>query len=73
MSVQQSCQCNSPVSSPNKRHPRIMDPRPGKDKRARTNEVERKRIWDALVADNRQLLRPANRRRTCTVWSARKC
>ena len=53
-----ACQCSSPVSSPNKQNLRIMDPRPGRDKRARTNEVERKRIWDALIADNRQLLRP---------------
>ena len=37
-----------------------MDPRPGKDKRARTTEDERKRIWDALLADNEQLLCPAD-------------
>ena len=37
-----------------------MDSRPGKDKRARTNEDERKRIWDALIEDNKELLCPAD-------------
>ena len=37
-----------------------MDSRPGKDKRARTNEDERKRTWDALIKDNKELLCPAD-------------
>jgi hypothetical protein len=35
-----------------------MENRPGKDKKARTNEDERKRIWDAHIAANPDLLSP---------------
>ena len=46
-----------------------MEYRPGRDKKARTTEDERKRIWDALL----QIMQicfvwKTSRRITCTVW-----